>query len=271
MQFNSVSVLLLFLITFVHPLHGQTCNCIACLSRVTLNANSNYQVYNSAPCPAGEAAAVSELNVESTDGSGFEIRTTNDPSETTFYTAGSTTSSVTCFDMGNGRFVGGQKSRIYVVLSCKNWIQPCPLSYSIRLVCIPTGTVSTPNPTSASTVNTVNSSTSDSDTCVCRCCSNGYNSVTAGGSSIVNIQRCSPSRSDGTIIKMSNTCTIASCRQLCIDRVSTCADAVTLIPGSESAYKVELEATCRGHTVMVGRVIFVLLNVFVSSVVLIKN
>ena len=205
MQLNSVLLLLLFLITLVHHLHSQSCNCAGCLDKTTVNANSDAKIYNPVLCPEGAAAAVSELNVQSTDGSQFQIYTKNDPSGAAYYTAGSTTTSVTCFDIGNGRLVGGQKSQIYVVMNCKNWIQPCPLRYSITLVCIPLETVSTslstPKPASASTVTTVNSSTSGSDACVCRCCNNGYNSVSAGGSSIVNVQRCSPSSSDSKSIR----------------------------------------------------------------------
>jgi hypothetical protein len=34
------------------------------------------------------------------------------------------------------------------------------------------------------------------DMCVCRCCRNGYNSIIAGGTSVVNVQRCRPSNYD---------------------------------------------------------------------------
>ncbi len=156
MQFNSVLVFLLFMVTFVQNLYGQTCDCLFCLDRATAAANSDLRVFNSAPCPAGRAAAVSAINVQSTDGSAFQIYTKDDPSDSTYYVAGSTTSSVTCFRMGQGVTVGGQKSRIYVVMRCLNLIRPCSLRYSIDLICRSVTTTPTPISTSASTTAPVN-------------------------------------------------------------------------------------------------------------------
>jgi hypothetical protein len=155
MQFNSILVLLLFIIIFVQTLHGQTCDCRICPDSTTVPANSERQLFNSPPCPAGSAAAVSSINVQSTDGSGFQISTMDDPSDTTHYTAGSTNSLVTCFKMGSGSNVGGQKSRIYVVMRCRNGLKPCSLRYSIRLICRSVAATSTSKSTPAPTAKTI--------------------------------------------------------------------------------------------------------------------
>ncbi|CAM4835757.1 unnamed protein product [Rotaria magnacalcarata] len=145
------------MIIFVQTLHGQTCDCRICPDSATVPANSERQIFNSLPCPAGSAAAVSSINVQSTDGSAFEIATKDDPSGATYYVAGSTNSPVTCFKMGSGFNVGGEKSRIYVVMSCLNGIKSCSLRYSIRLICRSVATTptlkSTPSPT-AKTITT---------------------------------------------------------------------------------------------------------------------
>lgn len=287
MQFKLTLLLLFIMVIFIQSLHGQKCNCIGCTDKVSVNPNNKYQIYSSVPCSDGKTAVISKLNVESTDGSMFTISTKDDPSDTAQYTFASTASAVTCFKMIDGLVVGGNTSKIYVIISCNNWLQPCPLRYSISLACAPVKTTSTSIPTSASTGKPVNPSTpkltststfkpvypptSGSDTCVCRCCQNGYSSITVGGSTILDVQRCVPSKYPGTAIKISTTCRTDLCRQSCIDQVPNCADAVTLIPGSKTYYKVELMTTCRGHSLMVTHVIFVLLSIFVSSTVLRKN
>ncbi|CAF0967507.1 unnamed protein product [Adineta steineri] len=157
MQFNSILVSLLFMTIFVRTLHGQTCDCRFCLDNVTMNANSERSFSLKNPCQAGTAAAVSSLNVQSKDGSGFQIYTKDDPSELSYYTAGSINSTVTCFNKGSGFNVGGVKSQIYVVIRCKELLRSCSLHYSISLICIPITATSTARSTPSSTVTVITS------------------------------------------------------------------------------------------------------------------
>ncbi|CAF1003028.1 unnamed protein product [Adineta steineri] len=137
---------------FVRTLHGQTCDCRFCLDNVTINANSERQFSLANPCRAGTVAAVSSLNVQSKDGSGFQVYTMDDPSVSSYYTAGSINSTVTCFNKGSGFNVGGVKSQIYVVIRCKELFRSCSLHYSISLTCILIATTSTYRSTPSSTV-----------------------------------------------------------------------------------------------------------------------
>jgi len=50
------------------------------MDSATISAGSERQIYNSYSCPAGTAAAVSELKAQSTDQSGFQVYTRDDPS-----------------------------------------------------------------------------------------------------------------------------------------------------------------------------------------------
>ena len=240
MQFNStVVVALLFMIAFVQNLHGQTCNCRICPDSVTLNANSEYQISNSALCPAGTAAAVSTIDVQSTDGSGFQIYTMDDPSDTVYYSAGSTATTVSCFNMGSGVTVGGQKSRIYVIIRCKSSIRSCSLRYSIRLICARVQTTSNPkststftvgpvSPTTVTTAKPVNPSTVTAivvdNTCDCQCCR---------GSAV-----CVPVYV-GSIFYGTNTCDPSNCAHQCSTLFSDCpAD------GSQTG---KVETHCKGN------------------------
>ncbi len=147
------------MVTFVQILYGRTCDCIFCFDTGTVPAAGEREIYNTNPCPAGTAAAVSELNVESTDQSGIQIYTKDDPSSSEYYTAGSTTSTVTCFKMGGGFVVGARKPRIYVIIECKEWFQSCSVRYTISLVCRSVGTTSTFISTSTSTFISTSTST----------------------------------------------------------------------------------------------------------------
>ena len=159
MHFNFVSMLLYLMITFDQILYGRTCDCTFCFDHATVSAGGESRIYNEYLCPAGTAAAVSEINVQSTDQSGFQIYTKDDPSSSESYTAGSTTSTVTCFNMGDGFVVGGRQPRIYVIIRCEEWSQPCSVRYTIDLVCTHVGTTSTAKSTSISTIKPTSVST----------------------------------------------------------------------------------------------------------------
>ena len=174
MQFKLVLILLYFMVTFVQILYGRICSCTSCFDDVTIPASKEDRIYNSDLCPAGTAAAVSDIKVQSTDGSGFQVYTKDDPSSSTYYVAGSTTSTVTCFNMGSGFLVGGQQSRIYVIITCEEWFQSCSVEYNIDIVCTQIGTTATPKTTSISTATSTNPSTLTTivfdNTCECQCC-----------------------------------------------------------------------------------------------------
>ncbi|CAF0875754.1 unnamed protein product [Adineta steineri] len=168
MQFNSILVLLFFMAMFVRTLHGQTCGCSFCSDSVLVSANSESQFFLKTPCQAGTAAAVSSLNVQSIDGSGFRVYTKDDPSGLYFYSNGSTTSTVTCFNKGSGFNIGGVKSQIYVIIRCTELDRSCSLRHSIGFTCMPIKTINTPKSTLSSTVKPVNPSTAATATASAR-------------------------------------------------------------------------------------------------------
>ncbi|CAF1267630.1 unnamed protein product [Adineta steineri] len=83
----------------------------------------------------------------------------DDPSGSSYYPAGSTSSTVPCFKMNSIFKVGGVKSQIYVVIRCKELTRSCSLRYSIGLTCMPIATTSTPKSIPPSTVKPVDPST----------------------------------------------------------------------------------------------------------------
>ncbi|UJR17601.1 hypothetical protein I4U23_004497 [Adineta vaga] len=226
MQNFFILVVFLFLVTLIQYSNGQKCDCTFCMDKVNVSANTQNLFSNTAACPTGTAAAVSALNVESTDGSGFQVFTKDDPSSTTSYTAGSTSSIVTCFKMGSGFFVGGQKPRIYVVIQCSNGFRPCSLRYSISITCatvqasstIKSTAVSTIKPiksTTVSTIKPIKSSTNPAalnyNVCECHCCRE---------SSV-----CAP-KHVGTLLYGLNTCTESDCTSRCSRQFSSCLISV---------------------------------------------
>jgi hypothetical protein len=198
MQFNSILLLLLCLISSVQRIYGQTCDCRSCSNTATVNPFTQFQASLSTPCSVGTAAAVSAINVQSTDGSGFEVYTRDDPSGSAYYVAGSTTSSVTCFKMGDGIVVGGQNPQIYVVIKCDSLFQPCKVRYSMRLTCVRIATTSTPKPTLSSTVKPVRPPTVPpvkvNNTCECQCCKGSSTCVPVYvGTIVYGVNKCNPS------------------------------------------------------------------------------
>ena len=187
------------MVTFVQILYGRICSCTSCFDDVTIPASKEDRIYNSDLCPAGTAAAVSDIKVQSTDGSGFQVYTKDDPSSSTYYVAGSTTSTVTCFNMGSGFLVGGQQSRIYVIITCEEWFKSCSVEYNIDIVCTQIGTTSTPKTTSISTI----SSTSASMT-------NSTSVSTTSSTSISTATSTNPSTL--TTIVFDNTCECQCCK-----------------------------------------------------------
>lgn len=148
MQSRVALILLYSMITLVQTLYGKACGCTFCTDTTTISAGSKRQIYNPQSCPAGTAAAVSELKVQSTDGSGFKVYTKDDPSSSEYYPDASTTSTATCFNMGDGFVVGVRYPRIYVIISCEEWIQSCDIRYTVDLVCRRVETTSTTTATS---------------------------------------------------------------------------------------------------------------------------
>lgn len=237
MQLNFTLVLLCFMVIFVQLLYGRTCDCDFCMDTATVPAAGEREIYNTSPCPVGTAAAVSELNVESTDQSGIQIYTKDDPSSSQYYTAGSSTSTVTCFKMGDGFVVGGQKPRIYVIIQCKQWFQSCPIQYTIDIICTKIGTTSTSTPATRSTITAASTTTTTAvtrstistvwtttttstsvtvptatavvinNTCECDCCK---------GST-----ECKPTYV-GTIFYGSNKCQVSDCTNQCARQFSNC-------------------------------------------------
>lgn len=229
MQLNFVLVLLCFMVTCVQILYGSTCDCLFCPDTAKIPAASKREIYNSSPCPAGTAAAVSELNVESTDKSGIRIYTKDDPSSSQSYTAGSSGSTVTCFKMGSRFLVGGVKPRIYVIIECEEWSKSCSVDYNINLVCASVGTTSTSTsatrststPPTRSTFTRVSTTTSTStpvtvptatavminNTCECDCCKG---SETCQAAYV------------GTIFYGTGKCETSDCTSKCAKQFSTC-------------------------------------------------
>ena len=250
MQFKSILLLLLFMVIFVQTLRGQTCDCTFCSDRVTVSAYGENRIYNPIPCPAGKAAAVSTINVQSTDGSGFQIFTMDDPTGTTYYTAGSTTTTVTCFKMGSGVVVGGQKSQIYVVIKCRNSLNSCSLKYSIDLICASVTTTSTPKLTSASTAKPVQPSTvapiGGGNTCECHCCK--------GSATCTSVLV-------GAILYNSNTCEVSNCARRCPTLFSACPTG-----GNQLG---KIKTYCKTNTGITKKNVFyiTLLSLFILNII----
>ncbi|CAF1081031.1 unnamed protein product [Rotaria sordida] len=123
--------------------------------------------------------------------------------------------------MGRGFIVGGQKSRIYVVIRCKNALRSCPLEYSIDLACVNNATTSTPKPTSVSTAKPVQPSIVVG-TCECHCCK--------GNATCVPVYV-------GTIPYYTNTCQALDCASRCSTQFSVCP-----VDGIQSG---KIETYCR--------------------------
>lgn len=207
------------MVTYVQILYGRTCDCTFCFDTDNVRAAGQLEIYNANPCPAGTAAVVSKLNVESTDKSGIRIYTKDDPSSSEYYTAGSSTSTVTCFNMGDGFTVGGLKPRIYVIIECEQWSKPCPIRHTINLGCRSVGTTSTP--ATRSTFTRVSTTTSTStpvsvptataimvnNTCECDCCK---------GSATCQVAYV------GTIFYGIGRCEASDCASKCAKQFSNC-------------------------------------------------
>lgn len=211
MQFNVVLIFLYLMITFVRTSPEGTCDCTSCTYTAIISAGSEYRIYNSAACSGVTVAAVSDLKVQSTNQRGIQIYTQDDPSSAEYYTAASTASTVTCFNMADGDVVGGRHPRIYVTIQCKEWVQSCEIRYTVNLRCVRVGTTSTIAPTSVSTAKPVGPSTVTSivvdNICECQCCKG------SAGCTPVYV---------GVIFYGTNRCEPTDCTKQCVKQFPAC-------------------------------------------------
>ena len=213
------------MITFIPNSSEGACSCTFCTDTTTISAGSETRIYNPVSCPAGTGASISELKIQSTDQSGFQVYTKDAPSSTEYYIAGSSASTVTCFNKGDGIVVGGKYSHIYVIIQCKEWIQSCKIRYTVEITCRQTGTTSTirpitttrwPSTTTSTSVTTTTTKPFDPSTassivvdnvCECQCCKG------SAGCTPVYV---------GVIFYGTNRCEPTDCKKQCARQFSTC-------------------------------------------------
>lgn len=133
---SALLFLCMFVLGGVDYTYAQTCNCATCNTLISVGAGDSYTVALATPCPSGEVAVISNLNVMSTDGSTFTVYSKDTSASTTYYTAGSSPNAITCFPSTFGENVGGLANTISVTFNCQNFIESCPLNYGVMFSCI---------------------------------------------------------------------------------------------------------------------------------------
>lgn len=112
-------------------LRAGACDCTFCTETTSVSA-SNTNTLGHWGCSSG-TAVIDTLDIESTDGSAFTVRTR--PSDTSkYYPSASSDGSVTCYNKGSG-YVGSD-TEISVTATCNNVFSRCPLKYDITAKCI---------------------------------------------------------------------------------------------------------------------------------------
>lgn len=247
MQFNVLLIFSCFVIPFARTSSETTCGCASCTNTVIISPGGEFQIYNSVPCSAGRAAAVAQLQVQSTDQSVFQVRTRDYPSSPEYYPSASTTSDTTCFNMEDGIAVGVRRPQIYVIIQCKEWSQSCHIRYNFILGCKQIEPTSSIAPTSVSTTKPVSPSTVTSividNICECECCK---------GSAT-----CTPVYV-GVVFYGTNRCQPVDCSRQCERQFSACP-----VSGVEFG---KIVTQCRNHANMrLKRSLYVL---FLTTVLL---
>ncbi len=133
------SIILLLFFCSLRLSSAQSCNCNTCTTSTSVGAGGSFTDSLTSPCPSGQVAVISNLDVMSTDGSSFTVYTKDTVSSSTYYNLGSSASAVTCFDSPFGQNVGGLANTISITFICQNIIESCPLNYGATFSCITTG------------------------------------------------------------------------------------------------------------------------------------
>jgi len=119
---------------------------VGCSNSESVSAGTTLLLSTS--CAIGQVAVATEIRVQSTDQSGFDLCLADDDTTLSCYTAGSTTSSASCFNAASGTSIGGRAQKIVLRITCGNVFSPCPLKYDVSLAC---RTSPTPAPTNQPT------------------------------------------------------------------------------------------------------------------------
>ncbi len=118
--------------------HAQTsCSCIGCQSISVGPYLGGRTITTSPACGSGQYAAVQNIQITTTNGDTFSVRTYNPDNSPFSFTAGTTTAPTSCFSTQPGVRMGAQQySTITIAITCNNVIESCQLMYSASFLCV---------------------------------------------------------------------------------------------------------------------------------------
>ncbi|KAL6069802.1 hypothetical protein QOT17_007375 [Balamuthia mandrillaris] len=123
------------LLLLAPQLNAQTCDCVACLDEAAVFSEET--LYQGSCDDSSQIAVITELEVNSPDGDVFRVLTKDTPESDKYYTDGSTSDSVTCYNKGSGNV--GSSDSVAVVLFCDNYVTTCNVEYRITATCMSVG------------------------------------------------------------------------------------------------------------------------------------
>ena len=214
------------------------CDCVGCLDTRSVSAGATWSVAYG-PCGTSLYAAVTKLNMHTTDGSTFRVRTTPPAPTTQYYTGASSADSVTCYNKAAGSNVGDPaQAELQIDVTCNNVFYACPIEYSINVQCLPGGVSPINGGWSAWGACSVSCGGGlQTRTCTNPTPSNGGSACTGVSSRSCNIAACNPTPAatytgQGTVYQFSDS----SCS-------GTPTAAVTFTPGQCVAASPEASTT----------------------------
>ena len=155
-QMNTQLLFCLVLICILKLGKSQTCSCIGCTNTASISASGAHTL-QSGYCSSGQVVVINTLNIQSNDGSLFDVMTQDTASSTSYYPSLSGTS-LPCID--DVISFALDTSTYAVMIKCDNLFENCPLTHSISATC---QTSTTPSCTSAPPTMT---GISDTSSCV---------------------------------------------------------------------------------------------------------
>jgi hypothetical protein len=125
------------------------CGCDSCSKTYTIPGNDFMQLNYAGiyACPVGQTAAVTTLEVQSTDGSSwgspskFMVHTQASPTSPTYYPAASMTTPDSCYNMA-AKNIGGANT-LSIIVTNQNILNSAAIMYNVAVSCFPGSTPTT--------------------------------------------------------------------------------------------------------------------------------